>query len=60
MHTKYKTVVTFETKGGSKTGDQHFTQWVNNAVGMIESIGNGQVVVRVDNHRYRLPKLCLG
>ena len=52
-----ETVVTFvePDEVSTTSSNQRFTQWVNNAVGMIESKGNGRVVVRVASHSYRPP-----
>ena len=49
------------TKFQQRTGnDERFTQWVNNAVGMmIESKGKGRVAVRVASHSYCPPNKML-
>ena len=51
-----ETILTFvEPNRDLEVINQRYTQWVDSAVGMIESKGADRVVVRVASHRHRLP-----
>ena len=52
---KTETVATFLENENAPPVDQHFSQWVKGAVGMIEGKRKNRIVVRAASHNQSLP-----
>ena len=57
---KTETIATFLENENAPPVDQHFNQWVNGAVGVIEGKRKNRVVVRAAGHNQSLPNSIPG